>query len=74
MKHRRRYLGKWGAPNDYIADLLQEIVAIEIKIESVMAKFKVRQNRSQIDAASAANALQNQSPEMAESIRKFYTK
>ncbi len=48
---------KMGASNDYIADLLQEIVVIEIKIESVMAKFKVRQNCSQIDAASAANAL-----------------
>ena len=62
------------APNDYIAALLQEIVAIEIEIDSIVGKFKVSQNRSTVDATSAANALQNQSPEMAESIRKFYPK
>ncbi|MDN5490801.1 MAG: FMN-binding negative transcriptional regulator, partial [Acinetobacter sp.] len=60
------------APNDYIAALLREIVAIEIEIDSIVGKFKVSQNRSTVDATSAANALQNQSPEMAESIRKFY--
>ena len=57
------------APNDYIEAQLEKIVAIEIEIDSIVGKFKVSQNRSQIDAA---NALQNQSPEMAESIRKFY--
>ena len=60
------------APNDYIEAQLEKIVAIEIEIDSIVGKFKVSQNRSALDAASAANALQNQSPEMAESIRKFY--
>lgn len=60
------------APNDYIEEQLEKIVAIEIEIDSIVGKFKVSQNRSAVDATSAANALQNQSPEMAESIRKFY--
>ena len=60
------------APNDYIEEQLEKIVAIEIEIDSIVGKFKVSQNRSTVDATSAANALQNQSPEMAKSIRKFY--
>lgn len=60
------------APNDYIEEQLEKIVAIEIEIDSIVGKFKVSQNRSAVDATSAANALKNQSPEMAESIRKFY--
>ena len=62
------------APNDYIEEQLEKIVAIEIEIDSILGKFKVSQNRSAVDASSAANALQTQTPEMAESIRKFYPK
>lgn len=62
------------APNDYIEEQLEKIVAIEIEIDSILGKFKVSQNRSAVDATSAANALQTQNPEMAESIRKFYPK
>ena len=62
------------APNDYIEEQLEKIVAIEIEIDSILGKFKVSQNRSAVDATSAANALQTQTPEMAESIRKFYPK
>lgn len=60
------------APNDYIEEQLEKIVAIEIEIYSIVGQFKTSQNRSTVDVTSAANTLQNQSPEMAESIRKFY--
>jgi transcriptional regulator len=62
------------APNDFIAEQLEKIVAIEIEIKSIIGKFKVSQNRSSADAERVANALDNSNPEMAASIRKFYPK
>ncbi|RKG32440.1 FMN-binding negative transcriptional regulator [Acinetobacter tianfuensis] len=60
------------APNDFIAEQLEKIVAIEIEIDSIMGKFKVSQNRSAADAERVANALENSNAEMAASVRNYH--
>ena len=60
------------APNDFIAEQLGKIVAIEIDIQSMIGKFKVSQNRSAVDVINVAKALERSNAEMAESIKKFY--
>lgn len=60
------------APNDFIAEQLEKIVAIEIDIQSMIGKFKVSQNRSAVDVINVAKALERSNAEMAESIKKFY--
>ena len=60
------------APNDFIAEQLEKIVAIEIDIQSMIGKFKVSQNRSAVDVMNVAKALKRSNAEMAESIKKFY--
>ncbi len=62
------------APKDFIEAQLEQIVAIEIEIESMVGKFKVSQNKSQVDATNIAKALENTNPEMAESIQKYLLK
>ncbi|WP_372404014.1 FMN-binding negative transcriptional regulator [Acinetobacter piscicola] len=62
------------APNDFIAEQLEKIVAIEIKIDSIIGKFKVSQNRSAVDAGNVAQALENKNTQMAESVRRYYFK
>lgn len=60
------------APNDFIAEQLEKIVAIEIDIQSMIGKFKVSQNRSAVDVMNVAKALKRSNAEMAELIKKFY--
>ena len=62
------------APNDFIEEQLEKIVAIEIEISSIIGKFKVSQNRSKVDAENVAHALEKHHPEMSETIRKYYLK
>ena len=62
------------APTDFIEAQLEKVVAIEIEIESMIGKFKVSQNKSQLDAKNIVNALENSNPEMAESIQKYFPK
>lgn len=44
-------------PGDFVARLVKAIVAFEIPLTRLEAKFKLSQNRSKEDAASAADAL-----------------
>ena len=62
------------APADFIEAQLEQVVAIEFEIESIIGKFKVSQNKSQVDATNIANALGNSNPAMAESIQKYFPK
>ncbi|MCW8039393.1 MULTISPECIES: FMN-binding negative transcriptional regulator [Acinetobacter] len=62
------------APEDFIQEQLEKIVAIEIEIDSIVGKFKVSQNRSAADAEKVARALENEHPEMADSVRNYYPK
>lgn len=62
------------APNDFIEEQLEKIVAIEIEISSIIGKFKVSQNRSKADAENVAHALEKHHPEMSGTIRKYYPK
>lgn len=61
------------APNDFIAEQLEKIVGIEIEIDTIIGKFKVSQNRSAVDAENVAMALENLNPEMAKSVRKYFS-
>ncbi len=60
------------APNEFIAEQLGKIVAIEIDIQSMIGKFKVSQNRSAVDVMNVAKALKRSNAEMAELIKKYY--
>lgn len=62
------------APQDFIEEQLEKIVAIEIEIKSMVGKFKVSQNRSQADAKNVAKALESSTPEMAKSIQRYFPK
>jgi transcriptional regulator len=48
------------APDDFVQANLRAIVAIEIRIESVTAKFKLSQNRSAADQAGVRDYLAGQ--------------
>lgn len=61
------------APEDFIAEQLEKIVAIEINIQSMIGKFKVSQNRSAVDALNVAKALESSNTEMSEAIIKYYS-
>ncbi|OTG80860.1 transcriptional regulator [Acinetobacter sp. ANC 5054] len=60
------------APEDFVQEQLGKIAAIEIKISSMVGKFKVSQNRSATDADNVEKALETSNAEMAESIKNFY--
>ena len=45
------------APADYLATMLESIVAIELTIIRVQAKWKISQNRSETDRAGVATGL-----------------
>ena len=62
------------APKNFIEEQLEKIVAIEIEIESIVGKFKVNQNRSKQDVENVAKALENENPEMAKSVRTYFSR
>jgi transcriptional regulator len=45
------------APSDYMAEMLEGIVAFEIEITRVLAKSKLSQNKSAEDIAAVAHNL-----------------
>ncbi len=60
------------APNDFIEEQLEKIIAIEIDIQSIIGKFKVSQNRSLEDTTRVAKALADNNVGMAEAIQKYH--
>lgn len=59
--HEREQRAPWkvaDAPADYIAQMLNAIVGIEIPIDRLVGKWKVSQNRSAADRASTQQGLQ----------------
>lgn len=60
-------------PADYTAQLIQQIVAFEIPITRIQGKWKVGQNREEVDRLAAADALSSGSEDdraVAELMRK----
>jgi transcriptional regulator len=58
--HEAAHAPRWhvgDAPDDYIAQMLQAIVGIEIVVDAVQAKWKLSQNRSAADRAGVAAGL-----------------
>ena len=47
------------APDDFIAQQLEKIVAFEIEIESMLGKFKLSQNREEVDAQNISVQLEH---------------
>ncbi len=45
------------APEDYVAQMVRAIVGIEIELTQVVGKWKVSQNRSEVDRAGVAKGL-----------------
>ena len=62
------------APEDFIEQQLEKIMAIEFRVESIIGKFKLSQNRSQADVTGVITALNELEPNMANSIHKYFPK
>ena len=59
-EHERGRPDRWhvsDAPGDYIEEMLRAIVGFEIRVSSIVGKFKGSQNRSAADRAGVAAAL-----------------
>lgn len=59
-RHERDRVDPWhvdDAPDDYVAAMLEGIVGIELRVESVEAKAKLSQNRSAADQAGVVAGL-----------------
>lgn len=50
------------APADFVAQLLQAIVGIEVPVDKLVGKWKVSQNRDDVDSAGVASALRARDP------------
>lgn len=63
------------APREFLAQLVERIVGIEIPLTKLVGKWKVSQNRSQADklgvAAGLLGAATPRAAEMAELVRKY---
>jgi transcriptional regulator len=57
----------WGvddAPSDFVAQMLDQIVGVDLEIEHIEGKLKLGQNRSAADRASLAAGLAQEQPEV----------
>lgn len=59
------------APNDFIAMQMKAIVGIEIEIAAMEGKWKVSQNRNEVDKRGVVDGLAESHPEMADLVRAF---
>ncbi len=70
--HEARVASDWkitDAPDDYIAQLKQAIVGIEIRVTRILGKWKVSQNRPAADRAGVKAALEQRDPQSAKLIQ-----
>ena len=62
-QHESKQSKPWkmsDAPKDYIDQQLEHIVAIEVDVSTIIGKFKLSQNRNQVDILSVADQLLKQ--------------
>lgn len=62
-QHESKQSKPWkmsDAPKDYIDQQLENIVALEVDVSTIIGKFKLSQNRNQVDILSVADALLKQ--------------
>ena len=60
-QHEHRRADRWhtsDAPSDYMSGMLRAIIGFEIRISSIIGKFKGSQNRTPADRAGAIRGLQ----------------
>lgn len=73
-EHEARQAQPWkmgDAPADYLDDMLQQIVGIEIRIDRLEAKRKLNQHNTQADREGAIAGLQSQGQHaLAEAMRE----
>ena len=53
---------------EFIGDMLSKIIGLEIKIDSIIGKSKLSQNKLATDRLGVVDALQNTDPNMAQAI------
>lgn len=58
------------SPREFIDELLQEIVGLEVKVDRLVGKAKLGQNREPRDARGAAEALRAHNPALADEMTK----
>ena len=58
------------SPREFIDELLHEIVGIEVKVDRLVGKAKLGQNREPRDARGAAEALRSRNVELADEMTK----
>jgi transcriptional regulator len=66
QQHESKQEVQWkvkDAPDDYIERLLGAIVGVEIPIQKLTGKWKVSQNRSEVDKKGIINGLENNGDE-----------
>jgi len=71
-QHENNRADPWDitdAPEKFIAAQIRGIVGIQIPIVRLEAKFKLSQNRGEVDKQSLVQGLKNSNPEMAELIK-----
>lgn len=62
------------APQEFIAEQLEYIVGIEIEIDSIVAKYKLNQNRSAADRTGVITGLEDRNAGSDASIRDLMNK
>jgi transcriptional regulator len=77
-RHEAQQTKPWGlgdAPPDYIEQMLAQIIAIELPVQSLVGKFKFSQNRGTADRAGVQAGLQARGqPQAAEEVRRLNEK
>lgn len=59
------------APEQYIQSQLRSIIGIEIPIAAIEGKWKVSQNRPELDRQGVARGLAEENPSMASLVREY---
>ena len=72
--HEPTYQSQWklnDAPEEYVQMMLNAIVGIEIRISSLVGKFKLSQNRSAQDYAAVLDELKHSSNKNLQGMAKY---
>jgi transcriptional regulator len=59
------------APDDYIANMLRAIVGIQIPLQSLQGKYKLSQNRPEVDRAGVVATLQAEASPAAKALAQW---
>lgn len=71
------YMPQWeGLSKDYVSNMIKGLVAFEFKPTSIEAKYKLSQNKTELEKKNIINHLEksddNESRQLSEVMKKFY--